>query len=594
MMKFIIALFLLSLPAQAAAPVIWSGTSAKWLPSGLQSAGACTLDATGLMGSTMNLNLTTYQAATGTAATPGFYTATGSGNAGMYWDVTNGLSLGYNGTRVFSTNATNSTFLSLLGLPVGSVGAPSLYWGTDTDSGFYQIADNNIGLSLNGTNRVNFGISDTAFNGSVTSSLIYGSSSANGTLTLDPTSNGSDSSSRVLIGTSSSTNAVVVDNSGRMTIRKSTSSGLPSNSDTILEMGTANLEYAMRLPYNGNASEPGISPLEGHMYFNTDLDAPRWYSGSAWVTFAAAGNYITALTGDVTATGPGSVAATIADDAVTDAKFRESAGLSVVGRSANSTGNVADITAANDGEVLRRSGTSIGFGDIGFGALPQITSYEVYGNATGATADAASTSITSLLDGAFSSVQGSILYRGASAWLALAPGADGEVLTSGGAGANPAWEAGGGGGSGCATTGQIYFYGGNGQGSSSTTRRRFTTMNDTDDGACLTGVQSATLGDIVTVTSGCSGLIFTSYRDSRNGGNPDIGISLNNTTTAVGSLSGVEIIGSCSNDSNIQCHASGSRLVTGGNTISFATDGSADGTTNIRVGASVTFCGTGP
>lgn len=131
--------------------------------------------------------------------------------------------------------------------------------------------------------------------------------------------------------------------------------------------------------------------------------------------------------------------------AIALSKLANSAGLSIVGRSANSSGALADITAANDGEVLRRSGTSIGFGDITFGALPQLTSYQVYGNATGSTADAASTSITSLLDGAFSSVQGSVLYRGASAWLALAPGSDGQVLTSGGAAANPAWEASAGG-----------------------------------------------------------------------------------------------------------------------------------------------------
>jgi hypothetical protein len=74
---------------------------------------------------------------------------------------------------------------------------------------------------------------------------------------------------------------------------------------------------------------------------------------------------ITELTGDVTAgPGSGSQAATIANNAVSDAKFRQSAGLSVVGRSTNSTGNVADITAANDGEVLRRSGTSVGFGTV--------------------------------------------------------------------------------------------------------------------------------------------------------------------------------------------------------------------------------------
>jgi hypothetical protein len=52
------------------------------------------------------------------------------------------------------------------------------------------------------------------------------------------------------------------------------------------------------------------------------------------------------------------------DDGVTNAKIRESVGLSVIGRSANTTGNVADITSATDGHVLRQSGTSIGFGTV--------------------------------------------------------------------------------------------------------------------------------------------------------------------------------------------------------------------------------------
>ncbi len=52
------------------------------------------------------------------------------------------------------------------------------------------------------------------------------------------------------------------------------------------------------------------------------------------------------------------------DDGITDAKLRNSAALSVIGRSANSTGDPADIAAANDGEVLRRSGTALGFGTV--------------------------------------------------------------------------------------------------------------------------------------------------------------------------------------------------------------------------------------
>jgi hypothetical protein len=76
--------------------------------------------------------------------------------------------------------------------------------------------------------------------------------------------------------------------------------------------------------------------------------------------------------------------------------------LSVVGRSANSTGNVADITAANDGQVLRRSGTSIGFGavdlastdavtgDLPFANLAQGSALSVLGVTGNATADVAS------------------------------------------------------------------------------------------------------------------------------------------------------------------------------------------------------------
>ena len=54
----------------------------------------------------------------------------------------------------------------------------------------------------------------------------------------------------------------------------------------------------------------------------------------------------------------------IANNAVNNTKIRDSAGLSVIGRSANTTGDPADITAGTDGHVLRRSGTSLGFGQI--------------------------------------------------------------------------------------------------------------------------------------------------------------------------------------------------------------------------------------
>lgn len=54
----------------------------------------------------------------------------------------------------------------------------------------------------------------------------------------------------------------------------------------------------------------------------------------------------------------------IAADAVGDAELRNSAALSVIGRAANSTGDPADIAAGSDGQVLRRSGTALGFGTV--------------------------------------------------------------------------------------------------------------------------------------------------------------------------------------------------------------------------------------
>ena len=60
----------------------------------------------------------------------------------------------------------------------------------------------------------------------------------------------------------------------------------------------------------------------------------------------------------------------IANEAVTNAKLRDSAALSVIGRSANSTGVPADIVAGADGQFLRRSSSVLGFGAIVSDDLP--------------------------------------------------------------------------------------------------------------------------------------------------------------------------------------------------------------------------------
>lgn len=95
----------------------------------------------------------------------------------------------------------------------------------------------------------------------------------------------------------------------------------------------------------------------------SDGQVLTWDTTNGWQAKTPSGGTIT-LTGDVTGSGTGSFATTIAANVVTDTKLRDSAALSVIGRSANSTGDPADIAAGVDGEVLRRSGTTLGFGTI--------------------------------------------------------------------------------------------------------------------------------------------------------------------------------------------------------------------------------------
>lgn len=73
------------------------------------------------------------------------------------------------------------------------------------------------------------------------------------------------------------------------------------------------------------------------------------------------------------------------------------------------------------------------------------TAYQILGVNSGATAPSWQ-GLSSLIDNVFTaSAQGTILYRDASTWAALAPGTAGYVLSTGGAAANPSWIAAGGG-----------------------------------------------------------------------------------------------------------------------------------------------------
>lgn len=70
-------------------------------------------------------------------------------------------------------------------------------------------------------------------------------------------------------------------------------------------------------------------------------------------------------TGAPTVISPAQAQAIILENnVITDAMLRDSAALSVIGNATNSSADPADIIAGTDGHVLRRSGTSVGFGQV--------------------------------------------------------------------------------------------------------------------------------------------------------------------------------------------------------------------------------------
>jgi len=92
------------------------------------------------------------------------------------------------------------------------------------------------------------------------------------------------------------------------------------------------------------------------------LDATLEFTGALAIRRAA-------LTGDVTAPA-GSNTTTIAVDAVTDTKLRNSVAVSVIGRAANSVGDPADIAAAANDQLLRRVTDALSFGQLTVGMFP--------------------------------------------------------------------------------------------------------------------------------------------------------------------------------------------------------------------------------
>lgn len=91
----------------------------------------------------------------------------------------------------------------------------------------------------------------------------------------------------------------------------------------------------------------------------------------------ASGNYITALTGDVTATGPGSAAASIGNNKVTNAMLSQMATHTIKGNATGGTANASDLTGTQTTALLDSF-----VGDSGSGGTKGLVPAPVTGDST--------------------------------------------------------------------------------------------------------------------------------------------------------------------------------------------------------------------
>jgi len=146
---------------------------------------------------------------------------------------------------------------------------------------------------------------------------------------------------------------------------------IPLHVRTIVNTGAGGIDIstttALPILFNINSSTVGGYSSVGVPFFTT-LGAPgglvKATPGTGVLTIAAAGtdyqapgSYITALTGDVTASGPGSAAATIANNAVTFAKIQTFADQRLLGNVSGGVAVPSALTAAQVSTFLNLAGT---------------------------------------------------------------------------------------------------------------------------------------------------------------------------------------------------------------------------------------------
>lgn len=178
--------------------------------------------------------------------------------------------------------------------------------------------------------------------------------------------------------------------------QSSTTGGTRTMTGTANQIAVANGDGTSGIPTWSLAGPHNFTSLTDHGVLvgsgTSPIDALAvGTNGQLLIGQTGADPAFASMSGDATIDASGVL--TVGTNKITNAKFRQSAGLSVVGRASNSTGDVADITAGTDFHSLRRNGTVIEFGQFD-NRWNQAVSCKVYNS--GASYTVANNTITAI------------------------------------------------------------------------------------------------------------------------------------------------------------------------------------------------------